>query len=95
MSLSRQRLSNEEAQHFVKESDWAIVDNKFERDFLFKDFKEAWSFLSRVALISEELNHHAEIFNVYNQVTLKLSTHECEDGKSGLSQLDIHFIQQL
>ena len=42
----------------------------------FKDFISAFSFLSKVALISEKLDHHPEIINVYNKVTIKLSTHD-------------------
>jgi len=47
-----------------------------EGNISFKDFISAFSFLSKIALISEKLNHHPEIINVYNKVTIKLSTHD-------------------
>ncbi len=52
---------------------------------MFKDFSEAWGFMSRVALKSEQMNHHPEWFNVYNRVDVTLSTHDCQ----GLSLRDI------
>lgn len=47
-----------------------------EKSFEFKNFVEAFSFLTKVAIVSEKLNHHPEIHNVYNRVTLRLSTHD-------------------
>ena len=55
---------------------WIKENNKLVKHFSFKDFISAFSFLSKVALISEKLDHHPEIINVYNKVTIKLSTHD-------------------
>ena len=55
---------------------WIEENNKLVKHFFFKDFISAFSFLSKVALISEKLDHHPEIINVYNKVTIKLSTHD-------------------
>jgi 4a-hydroxytetrahydrobiopterin dehydratase len=55
------------------------------KDFQFADFSEAWAFLTRVALLAEKMDHHPEIFNVYNRVALTLSTHDA----GGLSSKDI------
>jgi 4a-hydroxytetrahydrobiopterin dehydratase len=55
---------------------WIEENNKLVKHFSFKDFISAFSFLSKVALISEKLDHHPEIINVYNKVTIKLSTHD-------------------
>jgi len=55
---------------------WIEENNKLVKHFSFKDFISAFSFLSKIALISEKLNHHPEIINVYNKVTIKLSTHD-------------------
>ena len=52
---------------------------------MFKDFNQAWGFMSRVALKAESMNHHPEWFNVYNKVDVTLSTHDCQ----GLSQRDV------
>ena len=55
---------------------WIEENNKLVKHFSFKDFISAFSFLSKVALISEKLDHHPEIINVYNKVTIKLSTYD-------------------
>ncbi|HNQ11816.1 MAG TPA: 4a-hydroxytetrahydrobiopterin dehydratase [Bacteroidia bacterium] len=55
---------------------WSEQDNKLVGHFSFPDFVQAFSFLSKVALIAEEKNHHPEIYNCYNKVTLCLSTHD-------------------
>lgn len=52
--------------------------------FVFNDFNQAWGFMSRVALVAEQLNHHPEWFNVYNRVEITLSTHDL----GGLSNKD-------
>jgi len=55
------------------------------KEFKFKDFNEAFGFMSRVALMAEKMDHHPEWFNVYNKVEITLSTHDA----GGLSELDI------
>ena len=57
-----------------------------QKDFLFSDFKEAWQFMSKIALCAEKHNHHPEWTNVYNRVMVKWSTHDCGNK---LSDLDI------
>ena len=66
---------------------WSEVADRdaIRKSYHFADFSEAWGFLSRVALIAEKMDHHPEIFNVYNRVEIVLATHECE----GLSERDI------
>jgi 4a-hydroxytetrahydrobiopterin dehydratase len=58
---------------------WREIDNKLVREFRFKDFQEAFTFMTRVAFISEKMNHHPAWFNVYNYVRLELSTHDAGD----------------
>ena len=55
---------------------WQEQDNQLTRDFTFADFSEAFAFMTRVALIAEKMDHHPWWSNVYNQVTIKLSTHD-------------------
>jgi len=54
------------------------------RTFRFRDFSEAWGFMSRVALLAETQDHHPEWFNVYNRVEVTLTTHDA----GGLSARD-------
>ena len=56
-----------------------------ERAFKFKDFSEAFAFMSRVALAAEKAGHHPDWSNSYNSVTIRLSTHDA----GGLSEKDI------
>jgi len=44
--------------------------------FKFKDFAQAWSFMTHIALIAEKMDHHPEWFNVYNKVDITLTTHD-------------------
>ena len=55
---------------------WKENDNSLEAKIKFEDFKEAWGFLSKVAIIAEEMNHHPDWRNVYNQVEIRLTTHD-------------------
>lgn len=55
---------------------WKEIDNELTRVFEFEDFKQAFEFMSRVAELAENLNHHPRIENVYNKVTIALSTHD-------------------
>lgn len=55
---------------------WKEEDNSLKQVFEFKNFIEAFSFMTRVALIAEKMNHHPEWKNVYNKVEIILSTHD-------------------
>jgi 4a-hydroxytetrahydrobiopterin dehydratase len=55
---------------------WTIKNNALVREFIFKDFVEAFGFMSKVALLAEAQGHHPEWTNVYNRLTIKLSTHD-------------------
>lgn len=61
------------------------------RDFKFKDFSEAFGFMTRVALLAQAANHHPEWSNVYNKVTIKLTTHDA----GGLSAKDIELAKAI
>ncbi|MCK8493856.1 MULTISPECIES: 4a-hydroxytetrahydrobiopterin dehydratase [Spirosoma] len=55
---------------------WEEKDNQLTREFMFTDFSEAFAFMTRVALIAEKMDHHPWWSNVYNKVTIRLSTHD-------------------
>ena len=60
----------------MKAKNWVEKDNKISRSFEFKDFVDAFAFLTKVAILAEKQNHHPEIYNVYNKVTIHLNTHD-------------------
>ena len=64
--------------------EWRLVDGKLHRELEFDDFSEAFAFMTRVALVAEAMHHHPEWFNVWNRVTVDLSTHDV----GGLSTSD-------
>jgi 4a-hydroxytetrahydrobiopterin dehydratase len=55
---------------------WEEENDKLVREFTFKDFSEAFAFMTRVAILAEKMDHHPEWSNVYNKVTIMLSTHD-------------------
>ena len=58
---------------------WKEENNKLYRKFQFKNFSEAFAFMTRVALEAEKADHHPEWLNVYNKVEIWLSTHDAGD----------------
>lgn len=66
---------------------WQLVAGRdaITRTFKFKDFNQAFGFITRLALVAEKLDHHPEWANVYNRVEITLSTHDA----GGLTELDI------
>lgn len=66
---------------------WNYTEGAIEKKYTFADFNEAFAFLARTALLSEKMNHHAEYAGVYNQLTLRLSTHDAD----GITQKDLDF----
>ena len=66
---------------------WSIENDHLVKHFRFADFSEAFAFMSRVALVSEQLNHHAHWLAVYNKVSLSLQTHEA----GGITEKDLEF----
>lgn len=56
--------------------DWTNEDNKLKKQFAFKDFTDAFGFMSSVALVAEKMNHHPTWSNTYNKVVIELTTHD-------------------
>ena len=82
------KLTNtERAAALAKLSEWSEMHDRdaIERTFTFADFNQAWAFMTQIALAAERLDHHPEWSNVWSNVTIILSTHEC----NGISQRDI------
>lgn len=55
---------------------WKEENNELVKKFKFKDFSEAFAFMTRVAILAEKQNHHPWWSNVYNQVEIRLTTHD-------------------
>jgi 4a-hydroxytetrahydrobiopterin dehydratase len=69
----------------------ALDRDAIRREIKFKDFNEAWGFMTRVALLAEKLDHHPEWSNVWNTVRIELTTHDT----GGLSDNDIKLAQAI
>jgi len=72
---------------------WSEVEDRdaIRKSYHFSNFSEAWGFLSRIALAAEKMDHHPEIFNVYNRVEIILSTHDAD----GFSERDVRLAQAI
>src|SRR5262245_65387822 len=72
---------------------WSEVKDRdaITKTFVFRDFNEAFGFMTRAALIAEKLDHHPEWFNVYKTVTVTLSTHDA----GGLTERDVKLAEAM
>jgi 4a-hydroxytetrahydrobiopterin dehydratase len=89
-----ERLTGAARQSALRElHGWSEIEDRdaIRKSFHFSDFSEAWGFLSRIALVAEKMDHHPEIFNVYNRVEIMLSTHDV----GGLSDRDLRLAQAI
>ena len=75
----------------MSDQQWIEKKGKLCRSFQFKDFSEAFAFMTRVALVAEKQNHHPEWSNVYNRVEITLRTHDAD----GLSIKDIELAKRI
>jgi 4a-hydroxytetrahydrobiopterin dehydratase len=86
------RYTDLEIQENLKEiSNWHVLNNSISKEFAFKNFSTAFAFLTQIAMAAEKLNHHPEIKNVYNKVSIKLNTHDV----GGLTELDFKLAKQI
>ena len=70
---------------------WQVEADRLKRDWRFKDFSEAFAFMTRVALLAESMQHHPNWSNVYNRVSIELTTHDL----GGLSDLDVQLARSI
>jgi len=84
---------NEREMALAKLPDWAETSSKdgIVRRFKFKNFVEAFGFMSQVAILAEKANHHPEWSNVYAEVNIFLTTHDA----GGLTQKDVDLAMQI
>ncbi len=82
------KLSDEAAKEAIAKLDnWNLMEDRraIQKQFIFKDFNEAFGFMTQAALVAEKMDHHPEWFNVYKTVNVTLTTHDAD----GLTELDI------
>ena len=86
------KLSSEQISEELKNlPGWSVKDEKMHKDFEFGDFNEAFGFMTRAAMHIEKMNHHPEWFNVYNKLTVDLTTHDA----GGITENDINLAKIL
>jgi 4a-hydroxytetrahydrobiopterin dehydratase len=70
---------------------WSVDKGKLHKEYKFADFIHAFGFMTIAALAIEKMNHHPEWFNVYNRVTVDLSTHDAQ----GITSKDVNLAKVL
>jgi 4a-hydroxytetrahydrobiopterin dehydratase len=70
---------------------WKLQDNVLEKTFEFKNFVEAFGFMTQAALMAEKMNHHPDWSNSYNHVTVRLTTHDA----GGVTEADYQLARRL
>lgn len=84
--------SQDQIDDFLNEHNkWSIDNGKLHREFIFKDFIEAFGFMTKAAILAEKANHHPEWFNVYKKVVVDLTTHEA----GGITERDFTLAKQM
>lgn len=77
--------------HLAHLAGWAVVEGKLHKKWQFSDFISAFAFMTRVAIVAEKMDHHPELYNVYNRVAIDLTTHDA----GGISIRDIELAQKI
>ena len=71
--------------------DWSVVDGYLRRELSFANFAEAFGFMAETAIVCEKSDHHPEWSNVYNRVTIQLTTHDA----GGITEYDIDLARSI
>ncbi len=87
MKLSELEITEE----LKKLEGWEIKDNKLHKEIQFESFNQAFGFMTRAAMEIEKMNHHPEWFNVYNRITVDLTTHDA----GGITNNDVNLARIL
>jgi len=87
MKLSEIQITEE----LKKLEGWEVKENKLHKEFQFDSFNQAFGFMTRAAMEIEKMNHHPEWFNVYNRITVDLTTHDA----GGITNNDINLARIL
>lgn len=85
-------MNMEDLENEIKElKEWKKIEKKLEKNFKFRDFVEAFGFVTKIALIAEKMNHHPDIKITYNSVDIELTTHDI----NGISRNDVTLARKI
>ena len=86
------RLGDDEVAKRLKRLDgWELADGKLHREFKFDDFARAFGFMASAAIEADKMDHHPEWSNVYNKVSVDLTTH----SENGITELDFELARRM
>lgn len=90
--MSTAKATQAEIDDFLETHDeWAMTGDALQRTFTFRNFREAFGFMTEAALVAERSNHHPDWSNVYNRVKVRLTTHDA----GGISAKDFELARQM
>ncbi len=90
--MARKKLGAQELEQVLQRlREWSIQNDKLHREYKFPDFAHAIGFMMTAAVLIEKMNHHPEWQNVYNRVTVDLTTHD----SGGITSADIELAELL
>ncbi len=90
--MATQKLTDDELSSVLQQlKDWSVQAGKLHREYRFPDFAHAFGFMATAAVLIEKRNHHPEWLNVYNRVTVDLTTHDA----GGITQKDVELARLL
>ncbi len=84
--MATQKLNDHDLKVAVEKlSGWTVKNEKLHREYMFPDFAHAFGFMAMAAVAIEKINHHPEWFNVYNRISVDLTTHD----SGGITEKDV------
>lgn len=90
--MTATKATSAEIDNFLQyHANWTNADGTLQRTFTFRNFREAFGFMTEVALVAERSNHHPEWGNVYNRITVQLTTHDA----GGITEKDFDLANQM
>jgi len=84
-------LESDIEEELKKLTGWSVKNDKLHKEFQFNNFNQAFGFMTRAAMEIEKMNHHPEWFNVYNRITVDLTTHDAD----GITNNDVNLARIL
>jgi 4a-hydroxytetrahydrobiopterin dehydratase len=84
-------LESDIEEELKKLTGWSVKNDKLHKEFQFDNFNQAFGFMTRAAMEIEKMNHHPEWFNVYNRITIDLTTHDA----GGITNNDLNLARIL